>query len=340
MNKEKFTKTFIEKIEFPTRGQKLYWDTEINGFGVRVSGKTKSFITQRDICGRTVRVTIGKFPNIHPETARKIATGHVNQMANGINPNDAKRTQVVKIRKLADLANDYFRERGDLLAKGTLVGYKNFLDYKFNDWLKKDLKSISREMVSARFAEISKNSGKTTANNAMQFLKALFNFAVVDDNTLMNPVDVISQKKLWHSKVRRQDVINFQEMRDWYEAVQRLESDAFRDAFILLFLTGLRKSEAFQARWENVNFRAATLHIPKTKNGKPLTIPLCDQLIALLKRRKVTCSRDGWIFPGSGATGHIVDPKKSVLRVREASGVQFSLHCSPSTPNGQTDLVA
>lgn len=326
MNKEKFTKTFIEKIEFPTRGQKLYWDTEINGFGVVVGQKTKSFVAQRDIKGRTTRVKIGKFPNIHPETARKLAIGLVNQMANGVDPRDAGRNKAVEIRKLEPLAQDYFAERGARLAEGTLVGYRNFLTIQFSDWLKKDLKSITREMVIARYTEITNSSGKTAANNAMQFLRALYNFAAVDDETLMNPVEILSKKKLWHPKRRRQDVISVHEMRDWYKAVLQLQSDSFRDAFILLLLTGLRKNEAFQARWENVDFRNRTLHIPQTKNGKPLTIPLCDQLVALLQTRRGAYKDDEWIFPGRGGVGHIVDPKKAISRVQEASTIKFSMH--------------
>lgn len=326
MKKEKFTKTFIERIAFPTRGQKLYWDTEINGFGVVVGQKTKSFVAQRDIRGRTMRVKIGKFPNIHPETARRLAIGLVNQMANGVDPRDAERNKVIEIRKLEQLAQDYFAERGARLAEGTLVGYRNFLAIQFSDWLKKDLKSISRDMVIARYTEMTKASGKTAANNAMQFLRALYNFAAVDDETLLNPVEVLSKKKLWHPKLRRQDVISIHEMRDWYKAVLQLQSDSFRDAFILLLLTGLRKNEAFQARWENVDFRNRTLHIPQTKNGKPLTIPLCDQLIALLKVRRGAYESHEWIFPGRGAAGHIVDPKKSIRRVQKASDVKFSMH--------------
>lgn len=326
MKKTKFTKTFVEKIPFPERGQKLYWDTEINGFGIVVGRKTKSFVAQRDIRGRTARVKIGKFPNIHPENARKAAIGLVNQMANGIDPRDAERNRPVKIRKLEHLAEDYFTERGPHLAAGTLVGYRNFLTIQFKGWLRKDLNAITRDMVIARLAEITNSSGETAANNAMQFLRSLYNFAAVDDETLMNPVEVISKKKLWNPKLRRQEVISVHEMRDWYKAVLQLQSDSFRDAFILLLLTGLRKNEAFQARWENVDFRNRTLHIPKTKNGKPLTIPLCNQLNALLGVRRGAYKDCEWIFPGRGAGGYIVDPKKAIGRVREGSGVQFSMH--------------
>lgn len=322
----KLTKTVVENIKFSDGNQKIYWDTKISGFGVRVSRKTKSFIAQRDINGQTKRITIGKFPNIHPEHARESAKELLNQMAKGIDPRDAELNKTVEIRKLEQLAHDYFAERGTRLTEGTLVGYRNFLAIQFKDWLKKDMKSISRDMVIARHTEITKASGKAAANNAMQFLRALYNFAAVDDETLMNPVEVLSKKKLWHPKLRRQDVISIHEMRDWYKAVLQLQSDSFRDAFILLLLTGLRKNEAFQARWENVDFRNRTLHIPQTKNGKPLTIPLCDQLTALLKVRRGVYESHEWIFPGRGAAGYIVDPKKAARKVREASGVEFSMH--------------
>lgn len=322
----KLTKSFIEKIEFSDLKQKIHWDPKINGFGVRVSKKTKSFIVQRDINGRTKRITIGKFPNFHPEVAREIAKEYLRQMARGIDPRDAETNNTEEIRKIEQLAQDYFSERGARLSKGTLVGYRSFLTIQFSDWLKKDLNSISRNMVIARFTEITNSSGRVAANNAMQFLRALYNFAAVDDETLVNPVEVLSKKKLWHPKLRRQDVISNNEMKDWYKSVLQLQSDSFRDAFIFLLFTGLRKNEAFQAKWENVDFRNDTLYIPQTKNGKALTIPLCDQLIALLKVRKGAYEGHEYIFPGRGSAGHIVDPKKAARWVQEASGVKFSMH--------------
>ena len=42
--------------------------------------------------------------------------------------------------------------------------------------------------------------------------------------------------------------------------------------FITCLESGARKSEVLNAQWENVNLNTWSIHIPKTKNGKPRDI--------------------------------------------------------------------
>jgi integrase len=56
-------------------------------------------------------------------------------------------------------------------------------------------------------------------------------------------------------------------------------------------------------------------------------LPLSDFLVNLLAvRRNATASRSEFVFPGNGVTGHMVEPKKMLARVRALSGVEFTLH--------------
>ena len=61
--------TTIRKLEPPSKGQKLYTDTSLAGFGCRVSSKgTKTFILQ---LGRDRRkISIGRYPIITLSQAR------------------------------------------------------------------------------------------------------------------------------------------------------------------------------------------------------------------------------------------------------------------------------
>ena len=68
------------------------------------------------------------------------------------------------------------------------------------------------------------------------------------------------------------------------------------------------------------------LHLPTTKNGDPLILPLSDYLLNLLRERKECAGASPWVFPGKGPAGHIVEPKKFSQRVTAASGVTFTLH--------------
>jgi integrase len=48
-----------------------------------------------------------------------------------------------------------------------------------------------------------------------------------------------------------------------------------------------------------------------TKNGTPQSVTLSPEAITILTERKRTTKSSFYVFPGSGKTGHIVEPKKS-----------------------------
>lgn len=79
-------------------------------------------------------------------------------------------------------------------------------------------------------------------------------------------------------------------------------------------------------QWENVDLSACTLHLPKTKNGDPLNLPLSTFLVDLLTERKKQAGSSPFVFPGPGKEGHLMETKKFLLRVSAGSGVTFTLH--------------
>lgn len=99
-----------------------------------------------------------------------------------------------------------------------------------------------------------------------------------------------------------------------------------RDFLLLALFTGMRRNEIASLRWTNIDLDERKLHLPTTKNGDPLMLPLSDFLLNLLKERKDSAGASSWVFPGSGPAGHIVEPKKFSQRVPAASGVAFTLH--------------
>jgi integrase len=79
-------------------------------------------------------------------------------------------------------------------------------------------------------------------------------------------------------------------------------------------------------KWEWIDLDNRTLTIPAsdTKNGHAHSLPLSDFLTELLETRKHTGS--DYVFPGRRKTGHFAEPKKPILKIREQSGVNFTLH--------------
>src|ERR1700687_5470682 len=59
-----------------------------------------------------------------------------------------------------------------------------------------------------------------------------------------------------------------------------------RDALMLLltFRHGLRAAEICDLRWEQVDFKTATLHVRRVKNGTPATHPLTGREMRALRK--------------------------------------------------------
>lgn len=104
------------------------------------------------------------------------------------------------------------------------------------------------------------------------------------------------------------------------------EPDYSRDFLLTTLFTGLRRSEVLALRWENIDLKANTLHLPSTKNGDPLTLPLSEFLAQLLTKRAESAAGSLWVFSGPGKSGHLVETKKFLRRVAAGAGVSFTLH--------------
>ena len=63
-----------------------------------------------------------------------------------------------------------------------------------------------------------------------------------------------------------------------------------------LLLTGARKREALDARWEHVDWEQRQWLIPYSKNGHRRYVPLSDSALVLLRRRQLHAGKSEWVF--------------------------------------------
>ena len=205
------------------------------------------------------------------------------------------------------------------------------LHYEFPDWQNKPLLDITKDMVSRRHSKMGERS-HARANLGMRLLRALFNFAMgqYEDSqgrSLItdNPVKRLSQSRAWYRVERRQSFIKAHELAPWYEGVSKLGNETLRDYLLVLVFTGLRRQEAATLKWNQIDFKQKTLTIIDTKNHESHTLPLSDYLYDLLRQCKNIATTE-YVFPGSGAGGYIVEPRKQMEKVIQYSGIPFIIH--------------
>lgn len=321
----RLTRRTVDDIPYPQRGQAIYRDTMLPGFGVRVGAKSKTYIVEGQVNRRTKRVTIGRTDLFPPETARRKALVVLGEMADGVDPTAEKRKEAVKKLSVEMAFNKFFEARPHL-AKATVENYSRTGCIYLKSWVKKPIDEITRRMVLKKHQELSRSTGKITANDVFRHFRSVYNFiAATEENLPPNPVSILSQARAWNKERRRQTIVEAKQLPAWWSAVMD-EPEYSRDFLLIALFTGMRRNEIASLRWENIDLDERKLHLPTTKNGDPLLLPLSDFLFNLLWKRKESAGANPWVFPGKGPVGHIVEPKKFHQRVRAASGVSFTLH--------------
>jgi integrase len=321
----RLTRRAVDEIPFPKNGQIFYRDTMLSGFGLRVGSKSKVFFAEGQVNRRTRRVTIGRADVFAPEIARKKALVILGEMADGVDPTAEKRKEAVKGMTVEKAFNKFFEARPHLVHT-TVENYSRTGYIYLKSWAKKPINEITRQMVLKKHQEMSRNNGKIAANDSFRHFRSVYNFtAATEENLPPNPVSILSQARAWNKERRRQTIIEAKQLPAWWAAVME-EPEYARDFLLLALFTGMRRNEVASLRWENIDLDERKLHLPTTKNGDPLMLPVSDYLYELLRERKQNAGSSPWVFPGKGPAGHIVEPKKFSQRVAVASGVTFTLH--------------
>jgi integrase len=326
-------KTTVEKAGIPKeKDQVFYRDEKLKGFALRVTRVgIKSFIVEKRINGKVKRITLGRYGELTVEQARKEAQKLLGKIATGGNPIAEKKGEQVHRITLSEVFCDYLKARIDLKPK-SIYDYTRIIENVFSDWKKKPLLSFKKDKISAYHAKLGEESGQYYANYAMRVLRALFNFAKAkyedsDGNSFIteNPVTRLSATRSWFRTKRRKRYIKNHQLYDWYNATMNLGSENVRDYLIFVVLTGLRKNEAAQLKWSNIDLKDRALILPDPKNRHEHKLPLSTHACAILHRRKQSSSSE-YIFPGSGKSGYLIEPRKQMNRVAKAIDMHFTLH--------------
>jgi integrase len=323
-------KSTLERLPVPEQGYQLHWDEKLAGFGVRVTpAGTKSFIFQKRINGREKRITIGRYGQLTVEQARREAVKLAGRIATGGDPVAEKKRAKLETKTLREVMDDYLEARKNLKPR-TKADMANAFKEVCPDWLNRPLVKITPDLVKKRHQEHGERS-KARANLAMRYLRALFNFAQAEYQDTegkplvdTNPVQKLSQTRAWYRVERRRTVIKPHELGAWVQAVLNLPGPDIRDYFLSVLLTGMRREEALNLQWSEVDFMGRTLTVLDPKNHQDHTLPLTDYLFDLLARRKVV-SVSEWVFADSVGR-RISNFRYAQAAIEKESGVTFCIH--------------
>ncbi len=329
----------IQALPNPDHGQKVYFDTKLKGFGVRVTQNAKTYICESRVKGRKRRVSIAPVGTLTVAEARKEAQKQLGMMATDVDPNKLKAEQRAKRITLGE-AKTKFLEKPKLGSK-TRYDYSRVFNAYFSDWNKRELQSITPQMFAKRFTKLQKENGQATANKALRVFRSMWNYTrtvhLIDGTPVLLecPLFIVTAERAYEEVERRTTTVH-EALPQWFSALADLDAPTIRDAdkaagrrfrdhATLCLRAGLRTSEAASMRCEDVDFEGNTLTGRGTKNGTDHTLPIVPQIAEILERR-IAGRRSGYVFSANTKTGYMGQPQKLLRRTRKSMGQHWNLH--------------
>ena len=320
-NKINFTKTVLDSLPLPASGQRqAYHDKKTNGLQIRITSTgVKTFcIFKRIKNGNPERVTLGRYPDMSIEQARNEAARINALIVEGINPNSDARALKTETT-LQELFEQFLKhrrnKRGSYLSERTKSTYQ----YDFNLYLAKWGKRQLSQFKDTDFGKLHTEIGidhPTTANRVIAMASSLFGHAT--ECRLFKGANPAQGIKKFHEN-KRDRFLQSDELPAFFQALAQESNETIRDYFLVSLLTGARRSNIQAMQWSEIHLERGEWRIPTTKNGDSQTVTLTTEVVEILRARQGT--NPTWVFPGSGVTGHLVEPKKAWKRVLERAGI-------------------
>lgn len=326
-----FTKRALEALpphdpDSPSR-EAEYSDVECVGLKLRVSKNGRRFFQHRyRHLGRKRCMSLGEFPHVSLQDARKRVSENIGLLARDIDPAEKRK------EKRNDLTFTEFSEKFYVphatMHKKTWKEDVYKLDRRINPALGKlRMSSITaRDIITFHSREKERNTA-TTANHYLRLLKTMLNLAVKWGLLEKNPAAGLDK---FREPPHRERYLSKDELPRFLNALDELEDRPSKSIIKLLLFTGCRKGEILSLKWSQVKLDEGRLFLPMTKNGKSRSILLNSKsrevLVLLTDHRAFQDQEDccEYVFPSRAGTrkGHINDLRKPFEKVCEAADVE------------------
>ena len=312
----------------------FFTDKLLKQFKLRKQKTKTVYVIELKISGKFHREVIGDACFMTPVEARKKAV----QLINDIKYNPVKpivQNQVVEYEKktLQDVFDDYLDKKK--LSDSTIREYTRILRSDFGSWVSLPLKSITKSMIMDKFNEKSATA-ESEANHARRFLRAIFNFAEetyqVGDYLLIqnNPCN-FSSIVPFNDEQPRDNRLDTKDLPKFWEATEVTIDDTPKMGQTkilcrILLLTGCREQEICSLKCKNVDLEHGVIYLEHTKNGNKHKIIYSKYVGELMVKLCEGLEAEDYLFPANTKSGHLQYHSKYMKKMREISGLNFSLH--------------
>lgn len=303
----------VKKLRPPEQGNSIEWDSEIPGFGVRVTAAgVVSFVLSYRIFERQRNYTIGRWPEWTATAARDEALALKKKIRGGIDPLEEKH-QDHSEPTLAILATEYMASDGESKKRPSSVRNDRQM---LNSIILPRMGKMRLRAIAKRDIEKLHSSLKETpyqGNRVLGLLSAMFNFAIERGMAAGNPAHGIEK----FPEEKRERFLTIEEMQKLRESIEGYPDVSAHNALLLLMLTGSREGEVLKAEWEQFDLARGVWTKPftNTKQKRVEHIPLSPAALKLLESMQ-SPGATGPLFPGrnGGARVSLTRPWRQVCK--------------------------
>lgn len=275
-------------------------DSEVRGFGLRVTpAGARSFIFQyRTRAGEQGKVTIGAFPAMTVEDARRQARDLRSEVDRGGHPSRARRDQraAPTIRQLGDDYCDVYAVQRGLKERTRRDARRLLENYAFPGIGLRKVNDVAPSDIRKVVSRAHEGSGRYEANRLRAVLSKMFSLAIQDDLRKDNPCKGVAK----YHEDQRWRYLEDTQVRELLSACDRHPDQNAANAIRLLLFTGARLQEALSATWDQFDLDHGVWEKPShhTKTKLRHRVRLADHTVTMLRQMRKIDPDGHHLFPG------------------------------------------
>lgn len=284
MPKQLLTTSVISSTNCPCHLRKIdLFDTQTKGLvlEIRISGGKTFYLRYQDSRGKTRQLKLADSKDVSLAQARKLADRARNKIAMGDDPGEQKTAH-----RKAPTFGEFAKTNYMPYVQGYKRSWQSDDSYLRNHLLpffgKKYLDEISKhDVIGFQQGMRSKKYAPGTCNRCLILLRYMFNLAIrwETPGVSRNPSKDVP---LYEDPNKKERFLTQGETSVLFEAVRRSDNVMLEYIIPMLLLTGARKREVLDAKWEDFDLQRKQWRIPETKLGRPRHVPLSDGVLRLL----------------------------------------------------------
>jgi integrase len=264
-----------------------------------------SWVFRYRLAGKGKELTLGRYPHLTLTKARELAAAKRVQVQQTIDVASEKQKRLAAlkqagtVKELADLWLDkVIRRKHKHPEVAERVINKDILPALG----KKDPKSVTRGEVARLLAKIDASDRPTVANDALRYIKAMFDYGESLGLVDRSPAEKIKIEHAGGKEEARNRALSQSELSKLFMAIRKADTSFGRDnqlSVFLLLTLGCRKMELFAAKWSELDLEACIWRIPanRTKTGVARELPLPSPVIDWLIELQVRACSSEFVFP-------------------------------------------